>query len=124
MSDAEELARKRKVRGGHRGSTTRILGQVEHAIAGIPPDVPKITQLKRSLEEKLQSLSTLDDEILELVPVDTIDDEILQADETKEKIYTALYQLEFVLKPIPLDDEISLYELIRLQSIRLQSIHL
>ena len=56
MADREELARKKRVRGGHRASTTRVLEQVQASIAAEPLDIPKINQLKRSLEEKLQSL--------------------------------------------------------------------
>ena len=55
-----ELAPKKRVRAGHRASTKRFLGQVDTAIAGVPLDVPKITQLKRSLEDKLKSLNILD----------------------------------------------------------------
>ena len=99
MTAVEQLARKKRVRGGHRSSTTRILGQVQPSITSEPLDVSKITQLKRSLEGKLQSLSTLDDEILALTPEEAIEDEIVQADEMKEHIYTALAKLELALKP-------------------------
>ena len=55
MTEAEQLARKKRLRAGHRASTTRILGQVEPAIAADRLDVSKINQLKRSLEDKLQT---------------------------------------------------------------------
>ena len=67
-SKYEQLARKKKVRGGHRASATQILGQIEPAITAEPLDVSKINQLKRSLEDKLQSLSDLDQAILDLTP--------------------------------------------------------
>ena len=100
MTDAEELARKKKVRGGHRASTTQIFGQIEPAVTGDFLDVSKVNQLKRSLEEKLRSLSRLDDEILNLTSEEVIE-EIIQADEVKEHIYTALSKLELTLKPPP-----------------------
>ena len=99
MTEAEKLARKKKLRAGHRASTTRILGQVEPPIAAEPLDVSKINQLKRSLEDKLQSLSDLDQGILELTSEDLIETEIVQADEIRERLYAALMKLELCLSP-------------------------
>ena len=75
------------------------MGQVEPAIAADPLDVSKINQLKRSLEEKLQSLSDLDQAILELTPEDSIETEIVQADEIRERLYAALSKLDLCLSP-------------------------
>ena len=75
------------------------MGQVEPAIAAEPLDVSKINQLKRSLEDKLQSLSDLDQGILELTPEDLIVTEIVQADEIRERLYAALSKLELCLSP-------------------------
>ena len=49
MPETEELARKKKVRGGHRAST-RVMGQVHSFTTSDHLDVSKIIQLKRSLE--------------------------------------------------------------------------
>ena len=95
-----ELTRKKKVRAGHRASTTNILGQVDPSLAATPLDVSKITQLKRSLDNKLQSLSTLDDEILALTPEEAIEDEIVQADGIRDRIYEALSRLDLALEPV------------------------
>ena len=87
MSEVEQLTRKRRLRASqHRASTTRILGQVEPTIIADPLDVSKINELKRSLEDKLRSLSDLDQAILDFTPhpEDSIETEIVQADETKE----------------------------------------
>ena len=54
----------------------------------------KISQLKRSLEEKLQTLTKCDEEILSLVPEGDIEEEIVRADEIKERLYNALSLLE------------------------------
>ena len=96
-----ELVAKKRVRAGHRASTTRFLGQVESAVVGESLDVAKITQLRRSLEDKLKALNTLDDTILTLTPEEAIEEEIVQADEIRELIYTALSRLELALKPAP-----------------------
>ena len=95
-----ELVPKKRVRVGHRASTRRFLGQVDIGIAGVPLDVAKITQLKRSLEDKLKALNILDEEILTLNPEDAIEGEIVQADEVRELIYTALSRLELAQKPL------------------------
>ena len=79
----------------------RFLGQVDTTIAGVPLDVAKITQLKQSLEDKLKALNTLDEEILTLTPEDAIEGEIVQVNEVRELIYTALSRLELVQKPLP-----------------------
>ena len=94
-----ELVRKKKVRAGHRASTTRILGQIDPAVTTEPLEVPKITQLRRSLEDKLTSLTALDNEILPLLDKEAIEAEIVQADEIKEQVYAALSKLEVALKP-------------------------
>ena len=99
MPETEELARKKKVHGGQ-ASATRVMGQAHSFTTSDHLDVSKIIQLKQSLEDKLQSLSTLDEEILMLTPEEVIEDEIIQADEIKERVYTALSMLELALKPV------------------------
>lgn len=103
MSKVEELARKRKVCGGHTASTNRILGQIKHSTVGDYVDVPKITQMKQSFEDKLQSLSGLDNKILMLTPEEAIENKIVQADEFEEHIYmyTAVSRLDLTLKLSP-----------------------
>ena len=68
MPEEEQLTRKKRLLAGHRGLTTRILGQVEPAITADLLDVSKITQLKQSLDDKLRSFSDLDEAILDLTP--------------------------------------------------------
>ena len=99
-NEAEQLARKRKLRAGHRASATRMLGQVEPSVIADPLDVSKINQLKRSLEDKLQTLSDLDEGILDLTPEDSVKAEIIQADEVKERLYAALSRLDNCLSPM------------------------
>ena len=96
-----ELAPKKRVCAGHTASTRRFLGQVDTAVASVLLDVNKITQLKRSLEDKLKALNVLDEEILTLTPKDAIEGEIVQADEVRELIYIALSRLELAHKPLP-----------------------
>ena len=55
----------------------------------MPLKASKVTQFKQSLENKLRALTTLDDEILDLMDDDGIKAEIMQADEIKESVYWA-----------------------------------
>ena len=83
MIEPDLITRKKRLRAGHRASTTRILGQVQPAIDSKFLDVAKIDQLKRSLEEKLKCLSLFNDEVLTLIPEEAIEDEIVQTDEIR-----------------------------------------
>ena len=99
LVEAEALARKKRLRAGHRASTTRILGQVQPAITAESLDVSKISQLKRSLEDKLQTLSVLDQEILELTAEEAIEEEIIQTNEIRERVYAAQSKLNSASVP-------------------------
>ena len=94
---AEGLRRKKNVRAGHRGSVTKLIKQVEEAIAAAPTtriDTLKLSQLKMSLTEKLDTIKHLDDEILGLIEEEAVAGEIEQSDELKENIYTAIVSIE------------------------------
>ena len=63
--------RKKKVRAGHRSSATRIMNQLAEGSAteeGLTLD--RLQQCKLSLKEKLETLKTLDQEILMLIEDD------------------------------------------------------
>ena len=88
---AEELTRKRRVRGGHRASATRTISSVikilsARDVARINEHAVKLTQQSASLEGKLSSLEELDAEVLAIVPEDKIEDKIERADLLKENI--------------------------------------
>ena len=53
-----------------------------------------ISRYPSCLEEKLQTLTKCDEEILSLVPENDIEEEIVKADEIKERLYNALSLLE------------------------------
>ena len=95
---AEGLATKRRIRAGHKGSATRILHQVDGLLEEREPeletDKAKLSQLKLSLQEKLETLKLIDREILELTEEDKLVDEIEQADAFKERIYAAMVRME------------------------------
>ena len=100
MSD--ELKRTRKVRGGHRGSVKRIISTVNDILecsdpSGIAAQTAKLNQQKVSLQDKLKTLESLDEEILNLVIEEEIEEEIEQADIFKESVLLVIIQIERAL---------------------------
>jgi len=96
---AEGLARKKRIRAEHKASATQTLTKVEEALVAAAErteefDASKLSQLKLSLQEKLEVLRQLDAEILELTDKEGLVDEIEQADLFKEGIYIALVRIE------------------------------
>ena len=91
---AEGLPRKKQIWAGHRASATRILNQIDGTLAAATPDNAKLSQLKLSLQEKLETLKRLDNEIMELTPEDGLVEEIEQADSYKEGVYIAMINIE------------------------------
>ena len=80
---AAVLSRKRKIRGGHRGSATRTMNTNDTLLAEEEPDLARLAQLKLSLEEKLSTLTRLDSKILDLTEDENVDTEIQAADDFK-----------------------------------------
>ena len=97
-SMAEELARKKRVRGGHRSSTTKMIAKAEETLEAAPargiPALPNLSQLEMSIKEKLNEIRTLDSEILALINEEELDEEIAQANLYKERIYSTLITIE------------------------------
>jgi len=92
---AEALARKKKVRAGHRSSATRLMHQLaEESDTAEGPSLDRLMQCKLTLSDKLQKLHTLDDEILALVDDEAVEDEIEQADIFKERIQQTVIRVE------------------------------
>ena len=92
----EQLEKKRRIRGGHKASASRIIQQADDVIAAggsessAEIDTKRLLHLKFSLGEKLGILKKLDEEILDFIEEETdISWEIEQADEFKERIYAA-----------------------------------
>jgi hypothetical protein len=105
MSSVEALARKIKVRAGHRGSTTRLIAQAEAALTEEPRNSADLELAVANLNRKLAVLTPLDAEVLELTPDDDIETEIDHADQYQENIRRTLSKLNKALlaatAPIP-----------------------
>ena len=93
MAEAEALARRKKIRAGRKASATRTLGQIGSALAETPPDADRLSLLKLTLNEKLDTLKGLNSEIIEITPEDGLEDEIQQSDKYKERTYDALTRI-------------------------------
>ena len=63
------------------------------AVAEMPLDLDRLSLLKLTLDEKLETLKSLDVEIIELTPEEGLEEEIQQSDEYKGKVYDALTRI-------------------------------
>ena len=99
---AEELSRKRRTRGGHRSTATRIITSAIKVLATgdlseIAKHAVKLNQQKASLQEKRTILRQLDMEILTLVDEAEIKAEIERADLVEENIQLAIANIDHAL---------------------------
>lgn len=99
---AEELSRKRRQRGGHRSSATRIISSaIEVLVTGdvtqFAKHAVKLNQQRASLQQKQITLRQLDAEILALVGEDEIEAEIERADLVEENIQLAIANIDNAL---------------------------
>jgi hypothetical protein len=118
--DTDEAAvRTKRNRAAHRGSVTRLLGQVDETVASA--DVCRLKQLKQSLNGKLDVLSKLDDDLIELVDEEHLDAEVEQADLIKENISLAVISIETTLGTLEAPPIISHKRRVREEPSRSQS---
>ena len=61
---AEALAKKKRVRAGHKASATMTMGKIDDILAADSPDT---SLMKLMLQEKLETIKVLDSEIVELI---------------------------------------------------------
>ena len=91
---ADNVARKKGIRAGHKGSATKIICKIEDTLGTTPIDKARLSTLHRNLSDKLDAIKALDAEINELIEDETaLADEIEQANNYKEGIYEALLKI-------------------------------
>ena len=98
---SEGLSRKRRVRGGHRGSATRMLQEVYDTIEStVDRDsiVTRLEQCKISLEEKLEIIKQQDEEILVMVEDEEVEHEIEEADNFSGRVRRAIIEATCVIE--------------------------
>ena len=116
MTDQVTFSQKKRVRSGHRSSTTRLLAQANDELQSLERNLAKLQQLKVALLEKLDVLRALDAEIVELSLIlteDELDDEILQADTFAEKICLAVIEIDAALSKCSISADLTDYHSIR-----------
>ena len=100
MTEAAAVDRKKRVRAAHRGQVTRIIGEVQGNLGSEGgPNVPKLRLQRKSLMDKKELLSRLDEELTDLVELDELEREIEQIDLVREKIEITVLDIDLVLKP-------------------------
>ena len=101
---ADELSRKRRTRGGHRSTATRIITGTIGILAGdvsqIPQHVVKLNQQRATLLEKRTIIRQFDAEILAIVPEEEIEAEIERADLVEENIQLAIANIDHALSNV------------------------
>eukprot|EP00731_Ephydatia_muelleri_P015565 Em0008g1285a len=99
LGTEENLVQKKRVRAGHRASTTRIIAQARENMEQEERNTAALTQQMTALKTKLDLLTALDAEILELtLNEDEIAQEIEHADTYKAQLQTMVFELEGALK--------------------------
>ena len=95
-----DLARKKRIRAGHKASVTKTMTKIDAALTAEPVAVSGLPLLKLTLKEKLEVIRTLDSEVIELIEEEeALTTEIQQADEYRESIHSYLLRIEAALVP-------------------------
>ena len=100
---SEGLAKKKKIRGGHRSSATHTISTIYETIEStVNRESVMITllQCKLMLKEKLETIKRYDDEILELVGDEEVENEIEQAHRVHRAIIDVTSAIE-TSRPTP-----------------------
>ncbi len=95
---AEGLVRKRRIRAGHKASATRIVRHIDDILDSETRDMERLSLLRLTLNEKLETIKALDSEVIELLDDDALAEEIEQADGYKESVYDTLIRIDRVTK--------------------------
>ena len=106
MADAQDLARKKRVRNGHRTSTKRTISLVTDLLTSVDDKsklslhAVKLTLYKKTLEDTLVVFQQQDNAILDLVGDDDVELEIEQADILRENMQPTIFEIENALNEI------------------------
>jgi len=100
---SSELAKKKRIRGAHKASATKLMQQVADIVA-TETDTPNHTKLscqRQTLNEKLTTIKALDTEIIELLDdEDAVVEDIAGADGFKEKFFISLLLLDKLMESL------------------------
>ena len=85
---------KKRVRGGHRASATKMLHKAEELMSHDPVNHAQLAKIRLSLQEKVSVLKQLDAEIVNSVEEAEVVEEIERADTYMEDVYDMMARLE------------------------------
>ena len=106
MADAQDLARKKRVRNGHRTSTKRTISLPNNHLTSVDDKsklalhAVKLTLYQKTLEDKLVVFQQQDNATLDLVGDDDVELEIEQADILRENMQSTIFEIENALTEI------------------------
>ena len=99
---AANLVKRKRVRSGHKGSATRTVRQVTELLGTDSPDRDRLALLRMTLKEKLDTIKSLDAEIVDLIEDEgELAEEIEQADTYKEGLYESILKVDRFLNTTP-----------------------
>ena len=99
----ESLQKKKKVRGGHKGHTSRVIIKVKGTLEGFDEThteelLDQLQNHRQTLTEKLETLKVLDEAIVELVKDEEIYVEIEESENFKFGIHDTIRKIDSKLK--------------------------
>ena len=99
----ESLQKKKKVRGGHKGPTSRVIIKVKGILERFDEThteelLDQLQNHRQTLTEKLETLKVLDEAIIELVKDEEIDAEIEESENFKFGIHDTIRKIDSKLK--------------------------
>ena len=101
----EELKKKKKIRGGHKGYVTITLEKVQALLDDFELSVANQVKTYRiALTEKLNILSALDEEILTLITEEYIEDEIRETGIFRESIHEMIVRIDETLNAVEVEN--------------------
>ena len=101
---SNNLAKKKRVRGAHKASATKIMQQITELISSETPDQTKLACLRQALDEKLTTIKALDTEVIELLEDDAVVEDIERADGFKETIFSSLLSIDRLMENLKIKD--------------------
>ena len=102
MSD--ELAKKKRITGGHKASATKIMQQISEHVRSETSDETKLACLKRALNEKFTTIKALDDEISGLIEDESVVEDIDTADQFKETSFNSLFSIDHLMEKLKIKE--------------------
>eukprot|EP00794_Sanderia_malayensis_P016989 gene16989-18701_t len=103
MSQEQELAKKKKIRAGHRGHANKVMTEAIFEMQGISPSTIEMEHYVQTLTEKELHLRNLDEEIIMLIDEEDIETEIFDAEERRTELKKTIVKLKKKLEEVSLE---------------------